>query len=65
MAMRSFESLANIFRETREKLYYLTEHRAAPEREWETAEQEEEREQANRAQKAAWDAETEAIIRGD
>jgi hypothetical protein len=57
--------LEDRYRELREKLFVLTVFRKASDGEWETQEQEDARESENKKRKSAWDAETEAHIRGE
>lgn len=58
-------SLENAFRELR--AVWFREHmtRRGPEREWETAEQEQARDRRNEQLRQRYDADTEAILRGE
>ncbi len=48
----------------RKEIYLLTKHTYAHERVWEDEDEEAEREKHNKEKRAAWDEETEEIIRG-
>ncbi len=55
--------LEALIRTLRNELYWKTQHRYAHEREWETEEKEQERDERNKECRDAWDEATEELIR--
>ena len=61
----SNELLVDAFRQLREAWYYLMLHKNSHERQWEDEDEADERERRNAEVKSMFDADTEAIIRGE